>query len=434
MSFDELNLNTPLLNALRDLNMSTPTPIQANAFSVIMSGKDVVGIAQTGTGKTFAYLLPLMRLWKYSENPEPTILILVPTRELVEQVVSEAEKLASYTSIKVLGVYGGVNLKTHAAAVFGGCDILVATPGRLLDLLYNRTLKAKNIKKVVIDEVDEMFNHGFRTQLTNIFDLLPPKRQNIMFSATLTEDVDKIINTFFSLPEKIQVAPSGQPLEQIKQVGYKIENFNTKMNLLQYLLSKDESMTKVLVFVSTKKFADYVFETLEEEFGERMSIIHSNKSQNFRLRAVNDFESGKSNILIATDIVARGVDISNISHVINFDIPEEAENYIHRIGRTARAEKSGVAINFYTEKEELNLLIIEELMQKEIDKLPFPEEVAINEALIDEEKPSFKGDKLIGKKPTLKHSKGAFHEKKEKNKKVNLGSKYRIAKNKKRKK
>lgn len=178
MTFSDLNLNTPLLNALEDLNIHTPTPIQANAFSVIMSGRDVVGIAQTGTGKTYAYLLPILRQLNFSKQTEPRVLIIVPTRELVEQVVGEAEKLAKYTNFRILGVYGGVNLRTHAAAVQEGCDILVATPGRLLDLALDRTLKLKQIKKLVIDEVDEMFNLGFRAQLTSVLDLMPEKRQD----------------------------------------------------------------------------------------------------------------------------------------------------------------------------------------------------------------------------------------------------------------
>lgn len=421
MTFSDLNLNTPLLNALEDLNIHTPTPIQANAFSVIMSGRDVVGIAQTGTGKTYAYLLPILRQLNFSKQTEPRVLIIVPTRELVEQVVGEAEKLAKYTNFRILGVYGGVNLRTHAAAVQEGCDILIATPGRLLDLALDRTLKLKQIKKLVIDEVDEMFNLGFRAQLTSVLDLMPEKRQNILFSATLIEDVEKIILTFFDQPEIVQVAPSGTPLEKIEQSVIPVENFYTKLNLLRHILQTNIEITKALIFAGTKKQADLIHEFLEEHINENIGIIHSNKSQNFRLRAVNEFEEGKTRLLIATDIIARGVDISNVSHVINIDIPEEPENYIHRIGRTGRAEAVGKSISFFTEKEELSLLIIEEMMNLQVPRLAFPEEVEVSEKLLDEEKPNFKWDKPVGKLPKTNTGGKAFHEKKAKNQKVNLG-------------
>lgn len=421
MTFSDLNLNTPLLNALEDLNIHTPTPIQTNAFPVIMSGRDVVGIAQTGTGKTYAYLLPILRQLTFSKQTEPRVLIIVPTRELVEQVVGEAEKLAKYTNFRILGVYGGVNLRTHAAAVQEGCDILVATPGRLLDLALDRTLKLKLIKKLVIDEVDEMFNLGFRAQLTSVLDLMPEKRQNILFSATLIEDVEKIILTFFDQPEIVQVAPSGTPLEKIEQSVIPVENFYTKLNLLLHILQTNSEITKALIFAGTKKQADLIHEFLEEHINENIGIIHSNKSQNFRLRAVNEFEEGKTRLLIATDIIARGVDISNVSHVINIDIPEEPENYIHRIGRTGRAEAVGKSISFFTEKEELSLLIIEEMMNLQIPRIDFPSEVEISEQLLDEEKPNFKWDKPVGKLPKTSTGGKAFHEKKAKNQKVNLG-------------
>jgi ATP-dependent RNA helicase RhlE len=421
VTFRDLNLNTPLLNALDDLQISVPTPIQANTFPVVMSGKDVVGIAQTGTGKTFAYLLPILRQLNFSKQTEPRVIILVPTRELVEQVVGEAEKLSAYINVRILGVYGGVNLKTHAAAVMEGCDIVVATPGRLLDLALNRTLKLKSVKKLVIDEVDEMMNLGFRPQLTSILDLMPEKRQNILFSATLIEEVEKIIDIFFNNPERVQVAPSGTPLEKIEQLAYSVPNFYTKINLLTKLLKEDTTIKKGLIFIATKKQADLVHEMLEENLNEAIGIIHSNKSQNYRLRSVSDFETGATRLLIATDIIARGIDISDVSHVFNFDMPEEPENYIHRIGRTGRAEAKGIAISFVTEQEELNRLIIEEMMNKTIGSLTMPDDVEISEILLEEEKPAAKWDKQIGKAPKTKQSSGAFHEKKAKNMKKNLG-------------
>src|SRR5688572_13088633 len=212
MTFDELNLNTPLLNALSDLGYIHPTTIQHKAFSVIMSGRDVVGIAQTGTGKTFAYLLPCLRQWKFSKEKVPQILILVPTRELVVQVLEEIQKLSKYMSVSATGVYGGTNINTQIGEVMKGVEIIVATPGRLIDLSLKGALKLKAIKKLVIDEVDEMLNLGFRSQLKLVLDLLPLKRQNIMFSATMTKDVEVLIHDFFNQPLKIEAAPTGTPL------------------------------------------------------------------------------------------------------------------------------------------------------------------------------------------------------------------------------
>jgi len=222
MTFDDLNLSKPLLNALDDLGLTHPTTIQRKIFSVIMSGRDVCGIAQTGTGKTYAYLLPCLRMWSYSKDRLPQILILVPTRELVMQVAEEVKKLSAYLTLEVVGVYGGVNMKPQALAVENGCDVVVATPGRLLDLVLDGSLRLKSIKRLVIDEVDEMLNLGFRTQLNRILELLPPQRQNLMFSATITEDVEKLMDIYFTSPERVEAAPTGTPLENINQVVYLI--------------------------------------------------------------------------------------------------------------------------------------------------------------------------------------------------------------------
>ena len=259
VTFQDLNLNTPLYNALDDLGFTTPTPIQAEAFNVVSSGKDVVGIAQTGTGKTFAYMLPILKNLKYSMQENPRVLVLVPTRELVVQVVDEIEKLSKYVNTRVLGVYGGTNINTQKRAIAEGIDILVATPGRMYDLALSRVLQLKSIQKLVIDEVDVMLDLGFRHQLINIFDILPPKRQNIMFSATMTQDVDVLLNDFFKNPERVSIAVSGTPLENIKQERYNVPNFYTKVNLLSHLLRDTEKYSRVLIFVAYKRMADRLF-------------------------------------------------------------------------------------------------------------------------------------------------------------------------------
>jgi len=423
VTFQDLNLNTPLLNALEDLKFETPTPIQEQAFSTIMSGKDVVGIAQTGTGKTFAYMLPILRMLKYSEQKNPRILVMVPTRELVVQVVEEIEKLAAYINVRVAGVYGGVNINTQHQDLLQGQDIVVATPGRLYDLVIRRAVQLKSIQKLVIDEVDVMLDLGFRFQINNILELIPDNRQNIMFSATMTEAVEELIDANFKTPEKISVAISGTPLDNIEQRGYKIPNFHTKANFLKELLKDKETYSKVLIFVGYKKLADRLFEILNLEFEEECTIIHSNKSQNYRLRSIRQFGDGFCRILVATDVMARGLDIEHVSHVINFDTPEYPENYMHRIGRTGRAERQGISFLLTTEKEEENLEKIQTLMRMEVPQFELPESVEVSTILIPEEQP--KVFEINNPKKNEDAPGPAFHEKSAKNQKVNLGGSYR---------
>lgn len=419
-SFQQLNLNSSLLKSLDDMGFVTPTTIQQKVFSVVLSGVDVCGIAQTGTGKTFAYLLPCLRQWKFSKEPYPQILILVPTRELVMQVVSEVKKLTTYMNVVTLGVYGGVNTRPQMAAVEQGCDVIVATPGRLMDLALSGSLKLKAIKKLVIDEMDEMLNLGFRTQIKNILELLPERRQNLLFSATITDDVELLIQDYFNNPKRIEAAPTGTPLEGIEQTAYAVPNFYTKIYLLEYLLMQHPEMNKALVFVATKKLADDVYEEMIKGFPDVVGVIHSNKEQNHRFNTVNQFQNGTYRFIIATDIVARGIDISEVSHVINFDLPDEPENYIHRIGRTGRADKKGNAISFITEKEKPYQEKIENLMKRSIRMLELPEEVEISEALTEDEQPKKFVPNIVIKQPKRENVGAAFHEKKEKNKKVNV--------------
>ncbi len=419
MTFEDLNINTPLLNALNDLEYMNPTPIQEKAFPVIMSGKDVVGIAQTGTGKTFAYLLPILRQLKYSEQKHPRVLIIVPTRELVIQIVGEITKLSKYMTLRYEGVYGGTNISTQKQSVYDGIDILVATPGRLYDLAMSGILRLKFIQKLVIDEVDQLFNLGFRPQLMSFMETLPRKRQNLLFSATLNQDVENLINDWLSDPQKIEITAHGTPLEKIIQLGYNVPNFNTKVNLLENLLNKDNTIEKVLVFSSSKKMADKLHDQIEKKFPNHSGSIHSNKSQSQRINTLKKFQDGKLRILIATDIAARGLNISDVTHVINFDTPEIPEDYIHRIGRTGRANKAGTAITFINEVEENHLLNIEEMMNKRITILPMDESVEISTIFLENEKPN-KLDKNYFKFIPEMTSKGAFQEKLEKNKKVNV--------------
>ena len=420
MKFSDLKLNKQLLNALAENGYVNPTTIQHKAFAPIKSGRDVVGLAQTGTGKTLAYLLPLINQWKFTKSPYPQILIIVPTRELVVQVVEQVEMLTDRINLVVGGAYGGANIKRQISLLEGGLDVLVATPGRLLDLLLKGALKSVTIKKLVIDEVDEMLNLGFRTQLRNILNMLPEKRQTLLFSATMEDEIEYLMQEYFKGPIKVEAAPMGTPLENIDQSMYSIPNFYSKVSLLKVLLSDKETYMKVLVFTATKKLADQLAEEITESFEGEFGVIHSNKSQNYRFNVINSFKDATYRFIIATDIVARGIDVSEVSHVINFDTPEVATNYIHRIGRTGRADKKGNSLTFVTEKDQDFIQNIQMLMDYQIPVKELPEGVEISDVLTEDEMPKIKM-KTIQLKDTVKKSGGvAFHEKKAKNKKTNL--------------
>jgi ATP-dependent RNA helicase RhlE len=418
-SFEKFNLPKSVQKAIDDLGFTSPTPIQEKTFSVIMSGRDMMGIAQTGTGKTFAYLLPLLKLYKFTPGHTPKIVILVPTRELVVQVVEEVEKLTKYMSVRTVGIFGGVNINTQKTVVYTGCDILVGTPGRVMDLTLDNVIRFEEMQKLVIDEFDEMLNLGFRTQLTAILAMMPKKRQNILFSATMTDEVDGILNDFFDYPEEVTLSASGTPLENITQITYSVPNFNTKINLLKHLLRTSEDMSRVLVFVNNKKISDMVHTQIEEDFEGQFGVIHSNKSQNYRLSTMAEFQEGNLRGLITTDIMARGLDISNITHVINFEMPELPDLYMHRIGTTGRADATGTAISLITAREEESKFAIELLMDMELAVELFPETVEISTKLIEPEKDR-QPMKFMMKKVKLE-GEGAFQEKSKKNKKVNLG-------------
>lgn len=418
-TFEQFNLPKSVQKAIDDLGFTTPTPIQEKTFSVIMSGRDMMGIAQTGTGKTFAYLLPLLKLYKFLPGHTPKIVILVPTRELVVQVVEEVEKLTKYMSVRTVGIFGGVNINTQKTTIYQGCDILVGTPGRIMDLTLDNVIRFEEMQKLVIDEFDEMLNLGFRTQLTAILAMMPKKRQNILFSATMTDEVDAILNDYFDYPQEVTLSASGTPLENIQQVAYNAPNFNTKVNLLKHLLQENEDMSRVLIFVNNKKISDMLHVRIDEDFADQFGVIHSNKSQNYRLSTMASFQEGNLRGLITTDIMARGLDISNITHVINFEMPAMPELYMHRIGRTGRADKSGKAISFIAAREEEAKVEIEVLMNMELPIEAFPEEVEVSAKLIEPEKER-QVVKFLMKKKTLDGD-GAFQEKSKKNKKVNLG-------------
>jgi ATP-dependent RNA helicase RhlE len=421
-TFEDFNIKKQLLHAIADLGFDKPTPIQQESYSTILGGSDFVGIAQTGTGKTIAYLLPILQDLKFSDQPHPRVLVLVPTRELVIQIVEEIEKLTPYLSVRTLGVYGGTNnINKQKRAVIEGVDIIVGTPRRLYDLALTNVLRLKSIKKLVIDEVDIMLDFGYKTQLKNIFEHLPTKRQNILFSATMTTYVDELMDDFLVNPVKKTISLSGTPLENIKQESYAVSNFYTKVNLLNHLLADKEAYSKVLIFVATKVTADRLAETLN--FESEISVIHSSKEQNHRTKSIEKFENGRSRILIATDVIARGIDIEKISTVISFDTPFYPENYIHRIGRTGRAEQRGNAILFYNEKEAPLKDEIESLMNYTIPFNAFPDAVEVSNQLTPEEETKPIEQPEQSDKKSVVEVGASFHKKSAKNSKTKVEKK-----------
>ena len=417
-TFAQFNLPKSLQKALDEMGFTKPTPIQEKSFSAIMSGRDVMGIAQTGTGKTFAYLLPILKQWKFVATDTPRIVILVPTRELVVQIAAEVDKLTQYMSVRTLGVYGGVNINSQKKSVYQGIDVLVGTPGRVMDLALDNVIRFDSLQKLVIDEFDEMLNLGFRTQITSILSMLKNKRQNILFSATMTDEVDDMLEDYFNFPEEITLEKSGTPLEKIEQIGYNVPNFLTKVNLIVELLRNTE-LDRVLLFVNNKKTADLLAEKLEEFYPNQFGIIHSNKSQNYRLQTMAAFQAGEIRGIVTTDVMARGLDISDISHVINVEFTSIPEQYIHRIGRTGRADKSGIAISLISSHEQEIQIETELLMNKEIQILEMPTSIEVVNRLLEFEKDK-KKLKIILKTNKLEGG-ASFHEKAKKNKKVNLG-------------
>ncbi|RYY61458.1 MAG: DEAD/DEAH box helicase [Chitinophagaceae bacterium] len=418
--FRDLNIDKRLLRALDDQGFTEPKPIQEKVFSLVMSGADVCGIAQTGTGKTLAYLLPLLNGWKYNKDREPQILILVPTRELVQQVVDVATGLAAHLGATIKGVYGGVNINTQRLQFADGADVLVATPGRFYDLAVTGAFKVRSIKKLVIDEVDEMLNLGFRAQLRNILDLLPERRQNLLFSATLIPEVEALFTEYFDRLQRVEAAPAGTPVERVQQIVYELPNYHSKVRMLQWLLRHDESLRRAVLFTASKKQADELAALLEPEWPGTIGVIHSNKEQNYRFNTVRQFQEGTLRLLIATDIVARGIDVTGVSHVINFDLPELPEQYIHRIGRTGRADRDGVAISLLTPFQATERAALEAFLGAPLAVSSLPADLELSEQLIDEELPKVPMKELSMKLPPKEERGASFHEKKAKNRKVNV--------------
>ena len=368
VNFAGLGVAEPILRALAQENYTTPTPIQARAIPALLAGRDLLGIAQTGTGKTAAFGLPLLQRLSVGHVPprpkETRALILAPTRELAVQIDQSLRTYGRFLNLKRAVILGGVSQNSQINAMKNGVDIVVATPGRLLDLVQQRQIRLDAVQVLIIDEADRMFDMGFIRDVRKIVGHLPKDRQSMLFSATMPDDVVKLVGDVLKAPERIEVAPQSKTADRVEQKLYYVP-MQQKRQLLSELM-KDVSFNRVIVFTRTKHGANRVAEHLSRT-GVAAEAIHGNKSQNARQRALEQFKTGKARVLVATDIAARGIDIDHITHVINFELPNEPESYVHRIGRTARAGGTGIAISFCDASERAYLRDIERIIRMKIE-------------------------------------------------------------------
>jgi len=415
LSFEDFKLNRQILNAVEDAGYTMPTPIQEKAIMPILSGQDIMGIAQTGTGKTAAFILPILMKLKFAQGNDPRALIIVPTRELAMQIEENVKTFAKYTDLRTVVLYGGLGPKTQIAELKKGVDILISTPGRFLDLYLEGNINTHNLKFLVMDEADKMMDMNFIGSIHRILEVVPRKRQNLLFSATMSELVHKISGDFLKHPTVIVVTEQATPAATVSQILYQVPNLKTKLNLLQHLLKDTEDFSRLIVFCKTKIVADNIFHFLERRYGaDQVKVIHANKGQNTRINSIKAFKEGGIRILVATDVASRGLDVSHVSHVINFDVPIVIEDYVHRIGRTGRALQSGVAITFCSPSEEYYIEKIEKLIRQNIPLLAIPENVFIDDTPYEERQ--YMAREIDQQKRRENPAfKGAFHEKKAKN-------------------
>lgn len=412
-TFEQFKLNRQLLDAVHELGFASPTEIQKKSIPIILGGQEIIGIAQTGTGKTAAYLLPLLMKVKYAQGEAPRAIILVPTKELTLQIAENATQLAKYTDLRIFPLYGGVGIKPQIAAIEKGVDILVTTPGRFMELYLMNALPIKQIKTLVIDEADRMMDMGFMRQLRKIFEVIPRKRQNLLFSATFPEKVEKLSADFLEFPIKIEITPQATVARQVEQMLYHLPNLKTKINFIEYLLKDTEKFNRVMIFAKTKANADAVFKYLERKALGPVKVVHSNKGQNTRINAVNEFKDGSLRVLVTTDVTSRGIDVTKVSHVINFDVPSLYEDYVHRIGRTGRAFQEGIAITLVTKPEEYHIKKIEKLIREKITVKELPTDLDIAKTSFEEAQ-AMAREMDEQKKKDDPAFRGAFHDKKEK--------------------
>ncbi|MFT5619010.1 MAG: ATP-dependent RNA helicase RhlE [Arenicella sp.] len=410
-TFKDFNLNKQLLSAIAEMGYETPTPIQQQAIPLVAAGHDLFGIAQTGTGKTAAFLLPILMKVKYAQGMNPRCLVIAPTRELAIQIAANLEELGKYTGIRHACAYGGIGMQAQMKEIAAGIDILIGTPGRIMDIYGKGGVVFKELRTLIMDEADKMMDMGFMPQIRRMLEVIPhKKRQNLLFSATMPEKVIELSEEFLDFPLTVEVTPQATAAETVEQMVYAVPNLRTKLNLLEDFLKDEESFNKIIVFTRTKVIADSVFKYLDRKASGEIRVIHANKGQNTRINSMEAFKNEEVRILVATDVAARGIDVSMVSHVINFDVPVIYEDYVHRIGRTGRANNAGMAITFCHEAERYHLDRIEKIIRTEIPMKLLPEHIEVVKTPFAEQQ-EIAMELDIQKRRENPDFKGAFHEK-----------------------
>jgi ATP-dependent RNA helicase RhlE len=370
MIFTELQLKPELARTCASLGYTEPTPIQREAIPIVLTGSDLIGCAETGTGKTAAFLLPIIQRLMESPRPGIRVLIIAPTRELALQIETSYRQLAPKKSPRCVSIIGGASMHQQREALRGGAGVLIATPGRLLDHMERKTLNLSQIEVLVLDEADRMLDMGFWPSIRRVLEVLPLKRQTLLFSATMSAAIEKIARTTLRSPKLVEVSPRGQAAVTVKQIVYPVAAAS-KTALLLDLLEREQELERVLVFTRTRRGAERLSHILKAR-EHKANRIHADRTQPQREAALRDFKGGQTRVLVATDIAARGIDVDAVSHVINYDVPSQPEDYVHRIGRTGRAGKLGRAITLVTPAEELSMRAVERLTGQQIERVLLP--------------------------------------------------------------
>lgn len=416
MRFDDLKLTRQFLNAISDAGYEEATPIQQRAIPPLRAGQDVIGIAQTGTGKTAAFLLPLLQTLKYAQGEAPRALVVAPTKELVVQIHSEAQKFAAYTDLRIVAFYGGVGPKKQIEEIEDGVDLIVTTPGRFLEIYSRGHIETKKIKHIVLDEADRMMDMGFMPQIRQLQEVVPTKRQNILFSATFPPRVERLADEFLLWPTRVEVTPESTPVSTVTQYKLPLPNLRTKIAFIEWYVRERLGEDRLLIFTRRKEEAENLYKFLLRTFDMGIRAVHSNKGQNARINAINDFRSGDVQILIATDVASRGIDVPETQWVINASVPRDPHDYIHRIGRTGRAFREGSALTLFDPAEKFALERIETLTGEallEFESVPDLEEFETPRR--EKQEQAREIDRELRKRDP--EYKGAFHEKKRKSRK-----------------
>jgi ATP-dependent RNA helicase RhlE len=413
MRFDDLKLTRQFLNAIADAGYENATPIQQKAIPPLRAGQDVIGIAQTGTGKTAAFLLPLLQTLKYAQGEAPRGLVLAPTKELVVQIHQEALKFAAYTDLRIVAFYGGVGPKKQIEEIADGVDLIVSTPGRFLEIYSRGHVETKKLKHIVLDEADRMMDMGFMPQIRQVQEVVPTRRQNILFSATFPPRVERLAEEFLLWPTRIEVTPESTPVSTVTQYKLPLPNLRTKIAFIEWYVREKLGDDRLLIFTRRKEEAENLFKFLDRSFDKGVRAVHSNKGQNARINAMQEFRTGEVQILIATDVASRGIDVPETQWVINASVPRDPHDYIHRIGRTGRAFREGSALTLVDPAEKFALERIESLTGEALLEFAEVPELEVFETPRQEKQNQAREiDRELRKRDP--NYKGAFHEKKRK--------------------